>query len=136
MGNSFAWEIPGFAFSLPANIDMSSEGSYLFTPVNVVAASGVGIDTDSACAPVAASGDAAIGILQNNPQLAEAGSIMVSGISKALLGGTVSIGQLLMATPVGGLQVATSGKFAIAQALQAGVTGQYIAVLLVHNGKI
>jgi hypothetical protein len=41
-----------------------------------------------------------------------------------------------MATPSGGLQVATSGKYAIAQALQAGSAGQYIAVLLVHNGKI
>jgi hypothetical protein len=136
MGNSFAWEIPGFSFSLPANIDMSSESTYLFTPVNVFAATGAGIDTDAACAPVAATGDPAIGILQNNPQLAEAGTIVVDGISKALLGGTVSIGQLLMATPSGGLQVATSGKYAIAQALQAGVSGQYIAVLLVHNGKI
>jgi len=131
-----AFEIPGFSFSLPANIDMSSEAAYQFTPVAVVPATGTGINTPQAIAPVAATGDPAIGVLQNNPQLAEAGTVMVGGISKILLGGTVTIGQLLMATPSGGFQVATSGKYAVAQALEAGSSGQIITGLLLHNGKI
>jgi len=131
-----AYEIPGFSFSLPANIDMSVEATYQFTPVTAVAATGAGINTPTAIAPVAATGDPMLGILQNNPQLAEAGTIVVDGISKALLGGTVAIGDLLMATPSGGLQVATSGKYAVAQALEAGDSGNLIAVLLIRNGKI
>ena len=130
-----AYEIPGILISFPANVDMSNEATYLYTPVNVFAASATGIDTGTAIAPVNASGDPAIGILQTNPQPAEAGTVMVTGVSQALLAGTVSIGNLLQANPTGGLSVCQSGNQAIAQALQAGLAGQIIAVLLVARGK-
>lgn len=130
-----AWEIPGFSFSLPANQDLSAETTYLFTPVTVVAASGQGINTPAALAPVSATGDAIIGILQNNPQLAEAGTIVQNGISKALIKETVTIGQKLMAAPTGGFLVVTSTKFATAVALDGGDAGDYIPVLLVNLGK-
>lgn len=131
-----AWEIPGFQYSLPANIDMSSEGSYEFTPVTVVAATGVGINTPAACAPVAATGDQIIGVLQNNPTLAEAASLVQTGISKVLVKQAVTIGAKLMAAPVGGFQVATSGNYQVAIALDVGAPGNYIPALLVNLGKL
>lgn len=135
--NAYAcYEIPGFMIGvLEANIDMSVESTYQFTPVTVVAASGSGLVGPAALAPVSATGDQIIGILQNNPQLAEAGTVMQSGISKALIKQTVTIGAKLMAAPTGGLQVATAGNFAVAVALNAGVAGDVIPVLLTNLGK-
>lgn len=141
-----AWEIPGFSFSLQANIDMSqneavygaNEPIYQYTGVQAVAGTGVGVSEVQACAPVSATGNAIVGILQNNPMLAEAATIVNTGISKALLQGAVSIGGLLMATIAGtefGFVVATSGKFAVAMALDNGVAGDIIPVLLGNWGK-
>lgn len=131
-----AWEIPGFAYSLPANIDMSSEGAYEFTPVTIVAASGAGINTPSALAPVAVTGDPIIGVLQNNPQLAEAGDIVQSGISKIQVKQAVTIGAKLMAAPAGGFQLATAGNYITALALDVGAPGNFIPGLLVNLGKL
>jgi hypothetical protein len=130
-----AWEIPGFSFSLPANTDLSSESSNLFTPVIAVAATGAGINTDTAIAPVASTGDQIIGILQNNPFLGEAGDIVQNGITKVLCKGTISINQKVMATPSGGVIVCTAGNFAIGIALDNGAAGQYIPLLLTNMGK-
>lgn len=133
--NYASYEIPGFMVGvIEANQDMSVESSYQFTPVTVVAATGAGLTGPAGLAPVAATGDSIIGILQNNPQLAEAGTVMQNGISKAKIKQTVSIGQKLMAAPTGGLQVCTSGKDAVAIALNAGVAGDVIPVLLTNLG--
>jgi hypothetical protein len=135
MGNA-AWEIPGFSFSLPANADYSAEATYLFTPVRVLAATGSGISQPQAVAPVASTGDPIIGVLQNNPQLAEAATIVQNGISKALVKEAVSIGDKLMAAPSGGFQKATTGNYQTAIALDAGGPTQYVPVLLVNLGKL
>lgn len=131
-----AWEIPGFSYSLPANIDMSSEGAYEFTPVTVVAATGAGINTPQAIAPVALTGDPIVGVLQNNPQLAEAGTLVQNGISKAQVKQAVTIGAKLMAAPSGGFQLATSGKYVTALALDVGAPGNFVPVLLMNLGVL
>ncbi len=129
-----AWEIPGFSFSLPANIDMSVEATYQYTPVRALAATGAGINTPTAIAPVSATGDQMIGVLQNNPQLAEAGTIVNNGISKVLCKDTVAIGDKLMACPAGGFIKATSTKYAVAIALDVGAAGQLVPALLINMG--
>ena len=132
-----AWEIPGFSYSLPANIDMSVAATYQYTPVRALAASGNGIYTPVACAPVAATGDAIVGVLQNNPQLAEAGTIVNNGISMALVKQAVAIGTKLSAAPTGGFKPAITGEYASAIALGASDgAGELIAVLLVNLGKV
>jgi len=130
-----AWEIPVFSWSLPANQDMSSESTYLFTPVIAVAATGSGINTPVACAPPGSTGEPIVGILQNNPQLAEAGQIFTEGVSKCKVNGTVAIGDTLMSTPSGGLITATTGNYQVGIALDAGVAGDILPVLLVNLGK-
>jgi hypothetical protein len=133
--NNAAYEIPKFNFGvLEANVDMSSEATWQYTLVDVAAASGAGLLGPAAL--VAPSGGAAgLGVLQNNPQLAEAGTVMVHGVTKAQAGGTFSIGAILMCDSSGQLITATSGNFGVAKALQAGVSGTIVSVLLYGYGK-
>jgi hypothetical protein len=134
MANKAPYEIPSFYVGvIEANSDMSSESVNQFSPVDVVAASGSGVVGPAALA-TCADGAAALGILQNNPLIAEAGHVMTLGISKARLGGTVSIGNLLMVASAK-LVVATGGNFAVAKALMAGVSGDIVSVYLCNYGK-
>jgi hypothetical protein len=134
-----AYEIPGFMCGiLPANADYSVEATYQYTAVKAIAATattGTGAGGAAVSSP-AASGDPILGVMQNNPLLGEAATVMVHGISKAQIQGTVAIGDLLMAVPGGKLAVATSGKYQVAQALESGADSDIVSVLLVRNGKL
>jgi len=135
-----AYEIPSFYLgALPANIDMSglaTNPSKQYQAVDVGAATGAGILEPAALIAVLAAGGKSIGILQNNPQLGEAGSVMVHGVSKALLGaGGATVGAVLAVDASGNLVAAASGNYGVAVALQAGASGQVIAVLLLQLGK-
>lgn len=132
--NNAAFEIPDFVLGvLEANVDMSTEATWQFTAVSVVVATGVGllgpcaIDRGSA-------GDNAVGILQNNPVLAEAAQVVTSGVSKAKYGGAVAGGALLKRDASGLLITATTGTVAVAQALQPGVSGDIKSVLVKNFG--
>ncbi len=132
-----AYEIPDFKLGIfPANVDLSVEATYQFTGVKLVTASGAGITTNAALAPVASCGDPIIGVLQNNPQVGEAGDVMQTGVSKVLLGDVASIMTKLAATPSNGFGPAASGQYAVALALEAGVAGDLVAALLVNLGKV
>lgn len=133
--NNAAFEIPNFILGvLEANVDMSVEATWQFTAVDVAAASGSGLLGPSALvAPTAGGG--IIGILQNNPALAEAGQVFVSGVSKAQAAGTFTPGALLMVNGSGQFLLATAGNYAVAKALQTGAAGTVVSVLLGSFGK-
>ena len=134
-----AYEIPSFFFGvLPADADLSAAGSgenpsFMFTAVGVGAAVntlGYGVGGAALQVPSASVGPV-IGLLQNNPQLGEAGIVMVAGVSKAQALCTWSIGNLLSAdSTTGKLQVASSGQYIVAQALENAVAGDISSVLL------
>lgn len=127
-----SFEIPSFLPGVfDANVDLSG-AQYL--PVKPVAASGEGVN-GPAVGLIASSGESMLGILQNAPILAEAASVMVAGISKAVIRGSVSVGQKLMAVPTG-LGVATSAKFAVAIALEDASDGDVASVLIQQNGLV
>jgi hypothetical protein len=135
-----SYEIPSFYVGvIEANIDMSAQTTeiptYQYTAVDVVAASGAGLTGPAGLAGPAAAGASCIGILQNNPKLAEAGQVMVHGVSKAQAGGTFAVGTILMTNSTGQLIAATTGNFGIAKALEAGVAGVVVSVLLFGYGK-
>lgn len=131
-----AYEIPGFALGvLPANADLSVEATYQYTAVDVGPATGSGLSGAAILAPPSAGADC-IGVLQNNPQLGEAAAVMVSGVTKAQLGDNVGIGTKLMNDTDGTLIPATSTNYVIARALEDGVAGDIISVLLIHGGKL
>lgn len=133
-----SYEIPSFYVGvLPADIDMSSESSFQYAGVCVytaVSTTGTGIGGAALINPGGASVPI-IGILQNNPQQGEAGSVMVQGVSKALAAGAFNIGDVLMVNSAGAFLKATSTNYGVAQALEKAAIGDVTTVLLVRNGK-
>lgn len=62
-----------------------------------------------------------LGILQNKPKSGEACNIMRAGTSKAVIGGTITRGDLLKLDSSGRFLLAGSGTIAVAMALESGV---------------
>lgn len=84
------------------------------------------------------SGDGALidGILQNDPAtVGQAATVAVAGISRVVLGGNVSIGDLLASDASGKAVVATTGEEIFGKALAAGVNNQVIPALLKLSGR-
>lgn len=133
-----AYEIPNFFLGvLPADIDMSTEATYQYTGVCVYTAqnvTGAGVGGAALCPPSSTS-TPIIGVLQNNPQLNEAGTVMVQGVTKAVAGAGFPIGTLLEVNSAGKFLTATSGQYAVAQALENASTNDITTVLLIRNGK-
>lgn len=133
--NQAAVELPNFSIPwLEANVDMSTEATWQFTGVALVAASGTGVLGPAAIGAPAA-GAQIVGVLQMNPQLAEAAEVLVNGVSKIKLSGTVAVGNILAVDASGNFLVATSGQYGVAMAMQAGVSGQIITGLVQPFGK-
>jgi len=125
----------------PANVDLSAEPTpgaptYQFATVSLYApAAGVGTEAGAGL-NLASSGLPILGILQDNPALGVAGSVMLQGISKAKIGtGGCSYMQPLMADGLGGLIPATSGNDAVALGLCVATAGAIAPVLLRALGK-
>lgn len=132
--NNAAYEIPCFYVgALEANVDMTAEATWQFAGVAVGTASGAGLLGLSALVAPAAGGPV-LGILQNNPKLAEVGQVMTLGVSKAKASGTFAAGAILKVAADGTLLAATTGSFGVAMALQPGVSGQIGAVYLSNYG--
>lgn len=130
-----AYEIPSFFIGvLQANINFTTESSYMFVGVDVGSATGTGLSGSALIAP-ASSGAAILGVLQNNPQLGEAGAVMVHGVSKMQAGGTITPGQLITINASGQAVVAVSGNYACGKALENGANGSLVTVLLFGYGK-
>jgi len=78
-----------------------------------------------------ANSDLGVGILQNKPDTAgDAASVMINGISKAVISDTITRNTGLMSHTDGTLMTATNTSPIIAIALESGVTGDIISVIL------
>jgi len=91
------------------------------------------IDTDGT-AKLAADGKNADGILQNNPKQDQAAAVAVFGISKAKIGDTVTVGEMLEMGTSGTL-VPYNDAVVIGKALEAGAVNNIISVLLFPGAK-
>lgn len=146
-----SYEIPDFYVGIfPADLDMSGDVQdslptdtvFQYTAVVVRAAqntSGYGAG-GGAIAPAPSAGVPMLGIVQHNPQLGEAAQVLCEGVSKCQINATITVGELLMVgTPVSSgacpLVPATSGNYAVAQALESGAAGDIIAVYIRNFGK-
>ena len=83
---------------------------------------------------VCGDGEAGIGILQNDPELGQEASLMISGISPAVYGGTVAPNDSLASDASGRLVVAAAAKSVIAIAVEAGVANEIHPVVLIQKG--
>ena len=140
-----AYESPLFKVgNLPANLEMSNEAVFQFSCVDVGVASGAGVQgqgVGGAACKIALAGKSMLGILQNNPSINDAAEITTHGISKALYGGPVAVGDILMTAAGAGtlagatvLIKATATNVGVAKALESGVVGQIGTVFLQNHG--
>ena len=86
-----------------------------------------GASTVSLCS---VAGERVDGILQNEPESGEHAQVMNHGISKAVFGGTVALGDSVMTNASGQLVKATGGAWAVGTALQAAVASDVKALLI------
>ncbi|MCD6262290.1 MAG: DUF2190 family protein [Deltaproteobacteria bacterium] len=87
------------------------------------------------CNVAGAADSALIGILQNKPESDRAASVRRVGVSKLVLGGTVTVGAKLTSDANGKGVTATSGQRYGAIALEAGDSGDTISALM-EFGKV
>jgi hypothetical protein len=88
---------------------------------------------------LAGAGDAAIGILQNDPALGESCNIHLSeagGVSKGALGGSVSPGDALTSDANGKIVAGTDLTSNFGVALESGSSGELGTVLLQQSGTL
>lgn len=131
------YTIEGFTVGIfPADVDMSNEGTWQYTPVWIGAPSNVAGFAGAAVQGIGSFTGPPLGVLQNNPKQNETAAVMVSGISKAKMAGVCAIGD-----PVGwngggtGFIKALSTFYAIGTALEVTASGDVSAILLVPRGK-
>jgi len=138
-----AFELPNMMAGFwPANVDLSAESTpgqptYQFSSITLVTPSGTGVTSEAGAAlALAASGAPILGVLQDNPAIGVAGSVMLQGISKAKIGtGGCTVMQPLMADGLGGFIPATSGNDASAIALCAATAGAIAPIFIKALGK-
>ncbi len=115
-------EIPGVLAPFEAAANLSAKQYYV---MKISASQKVNICGD---------GESGVGILQNDPELGQEASLMISGISPAIYGGTVAANDNLASDASGRLVTAAAGKNVIAIAVEAGLVNEYHPVALVHKG--
>ena len=121
---------------LKADVFMGSVAKNQYTGVALGASQNTsGTGQGKAAAIAATAGQPIIGILQNNPIQGEPATICNSGVSMAKVSGSGSVGDLLAVDANGFFTKATSGQYAVAQALELYQTGETTSVLLGQFGK-
>lgn len=117
-----AYEIPGFSFTLVAGADLTAK-QFHFVDVN---------SSGAAIVPTGA-GARTVGVLQNKPDSGEAATIVNSGIVMVVAGDDVTRGANVQTDVAGKVIDAGSGDVLVGVALEAGASGEVIAVLLGSN---
>lgn len=83
------------------------------------------------------AGEAGIGVIQDEPAANEAANVMMVGVTKVMCGGTISQGGSVKSDANGkAVAAASSDPFAFGKALEAGVNGEYIDVLLIGSSGV
>lgn len=113
-----AYEIPGFSFTLPAGVDLSTS---LFRAVNV--------DANSK-AVLPAAGGRIVGFLNNKAKANEAATIVNSGIVQAEAGAAITCGADVEVDNTGRVITLAAGKKVGVAFEAASAAGIIIAVLL------
>jgi hypothetical protein len=119
-----AYEIPGFSFTLVAGEDLTASQ---FCAVDVE------VSTGQAVLPT--EGGRAIGVVQNNPDDGEPATIVVTGVTKVLVGATgVVAGNNVTVDDDGTFIQASGTDLAIGVALKTNAAGELGTVLLLNGG--
>ena len=97
----------------------------------------VKLDSNGRSVLAAASDLAQIGVQQDKPTaLGQPSNVRISGVSKALAGGTIAIGDRLTSDANGKVITATTGKQVIGIALVAAVANDIFAMVIDQRGVV
>lgn len=125
-----ATELQGLCISLPAASDLNGKQFYLVK------------QSGGSAALCAAVTDQSIGILQNEPNTGQAATIMVSGLSKFVAGGSVAVGVQLASDSAGkgtALTVAAGGtvyNYAVGRVTQAANAANEVGQVILYPGGL
>lgn len=116
-----AWEIPGRTLSFPAGVDLTG-AQYTF----------VELKADGTVGLVSAAGAAAIGVLQNTPDVGETAEVMLEGVSKVVADAAIAnVGTVIAASADGQAAAGVAGNAALGRNMEAAsAAGVLIAVLI------
>lgn len=115
-----AYNIPDFTLgTLPASADLSAS-QYLFVVAN-----------SSAKVAVAGAGVSALGVLDNDPTLDQAATVIVSGVAKVKAGAAIAAGAKVQSNAAGKAITATSTAFVNGIALAAAAADNEVIPVLV-----
>lgn len=121
-----AFETNVYTMTLPAHDDLSGS-QYLCITVNGT----------SGNADVAGAGAKCIGVLQNEPSTGQAASVRVMGITKAISGAAVTVGDAVASDAAGKVVTQATTAVTVGVALEAaGGADEIISVLLLPGGEI
>lgn len=116
-----SYEIPILNVTLVAGEDLS-DSQYYAVKLN-----------SSGQVVLASTGEKITGIIQDDPESGIAGLVMTHGISKAVLGDTVTAGEYLAVDSAGRLVPATGEANVVAQAYESGAVSEQRTVMLQCN---
>lgn len=119
-----AVELPLLPWTLTAGADLSAK-QFHFVKLSTVA---------NETALVSGAGEPAVGVLQNNPTSGRDATVMTLGVSKVLVGTTVTAGEALSSDAAGKARPATGADSIVAYSLHAATAGEYVSVLIAARG--
>jgi hypothetical protein len=112
------------AISLDAAADYSTTGIYRF----------MNVDSNGRAVKVSSAGGHAIGILMNDPEQYQAGTIAYAGVAKVYVGtGGVTAGNVVQSDANGAAIAASDEDYCIGIALETAAAGALASVLLVSK---
>lgn len=126
-----AIDAPGaFSFSFVADVDFSNITRYQYTAVSLASAQNAGGEGQGNTAMVPATADTNfVGVLQTDPKVGEAGTVMFRGVTRAQCGAPWAVGDALGIDANGRFVPAGSGK-AVGIGIESAVVGDISSVLL------
>lgn len=141
-----AWDVPGFSRSWIAGGTLGQAGSDL-SVANTV--NGIAVDSyrymfvkfsGGLLVPIAAGGDFAVGVLQNKPAPGQAGTVMISGVTRVRSNdASITVGSAVYIDAFGMVKsTATSANHpvGIAEEVAAASSGYVVAVCLKPFGNV
>jgi hypothetical protein len=84
----------------------------------------------------AGDGEAAIGVVTNNPASGEVASVAIGGIVKVVAGASITAGAVISSTSDGKAQTAASGDLVLGVALTAADNGDVFSMIFQPGHKV
>ena len=96
----------------------------------------VTLESDGQVDKADSAGERCFGIVENDPAAGGEATVVVSGKTRIVCGGTIAAGAQIQTDASGEALTAATGDVVMGYALEAGVDGQVIAMELIQGGNV